>query len=95
MSVVLRAQIQESEAIRPTQAIAPICITAGSNREFPLLIMREPLNKAKYLDNLASAVGINNQKKINFVISHQSSVIGNLSLIYLFIISHLLTGNRF
>ncbi|WP_333163705.1 hypothetical protein [Microcoleus sp. Pol12B4] len=63
MSVVLRAQIQESEAILQTQAIGHICITAHSNRDCPLLIMREPLNEAKYFDNLASAVGINNQQK--------------------------------
>jgi hypothetical protein len=36
---------------------------------------------------------INNELKN--VISHQSSVIGDLSLIYLFIISHWLADNRF
>ncbi|MEG4901201.1 hypothetical protein QUA91_14045 [Microcoleus sp. F10-A1] len=60
---MLPAQIQESEAIRPTPAIAPICIAADTNRDCPLLIMRDALNQGKYLDNLASAVGINNQKK--------------------------------
>ncbi|MEG4986481.1 hypothetical protein QUB08_12025 [Microcoleus sp. BR0-C5] len=76
MSVVLPAQIQESEAIRQTQAIGHICLTADSNRDGRLLIMREPLNKAKYFDNLASAVGINNQQKNN-EFCHQSSVIGH------------------
>ncbi|MCZ0901776.1 hypothetical protein ON021_17920, partial [Microcoleus sp. HI-ES] len=52
LSVLLPAQIQESEAIRQTQAIGHICITADSNRDGRLLIMREPLNKTKYFDNL-------------------------------------------
>ncbi|MEG3896010.1 MULTISPECIES: hypothetical protein [unclassified Microcoleus] len=61
MSVVLRSQIQESEAIRQTPAIEHISITPRSNRDCPLL-MRDPLNKAKYFDNL-SAVEINNEQK--------------------------------
>ena len=73
---MLPAQIQESEAIGQTQAIGHICIAADSNRDCRLLIMREPLNKAKYFDNLASAVGINNQQKNN-EFRHQSSVIGH------------------
>jgi hypothetical protein len=59
---VLRSQIPESEAIRPTQAIEHICITADRNRDCPLL-MRLSLNKAKYFDSLAPAVAINNELK--------------------------------
>jgi len=45
--------------------------------------MRNVFNKPKYFDNLASAVALNNEleKKNYFVISHQSSVIGDRSLI--------------
>ncbi|WP_293342821.1 hypothetical protein [Microcoleus sp. CAWBG58] len=92
LSVVLRAQIQESEAIRQTQAIEHTRITADRNRDCSLL-MRLSLNEAKYFDSLAPTVAINNEVKK--IISHQSSVIGYLSLIYLFIISHWLTDNRF
>ncbi|WP_445173203.1 hypothetical protein [Microcoleus sp.] len=46
MSVVLRSQIQESEAIRQTQAIEHICITADPNRDYPLL-MRDALINAQ------------------------------------------------
>ena len=59
---MLRSQIQESEAIRQTQAIEHISITADANIDYPLL-MRDPLNKAKYFDNLASAAEINNEQK--------------------------------
>jgi len=42
------------------------------------LLMRNVFYKAKYFDNLASAVALNNElKKKYFVISHQSSVIGH------------------
>ncbi|MEG4576590.1 hypothetical protein QUA56_28520 [Microcoleus sp. N3A4] len=51
MSVVLRSQIQESEAISPTQAIEHICITEGRNRDCSLL-MRDAFNKIKHFDNL-------------------------------------------
>ncbi|MEG4803863.1 hypothetical protein QUB63_00375 [Microcoleus sp. ARI1-B5] len=93
MSVVLRSQIQESEAIRPTQAIEHICITADRNRDCPLL-MRLGLNKAKYFDNRASVVAINIElKNNNFVISHQSSVIGHWrSVTNLFIYHQSLAG---
>ncbi|MEG3859464.1 hypothetical protein [Microcoleus sp. herbarium12] len=85
MPVLLRSQIPESEVIRQTQAIEHICIAADCNsRDCPLL-MRLGLNKAKYLTAGASAVAINPELK---KISHQSWAIGDLSLIYLFIISH-------
>ncbi|MEG4323034.1 MULTISPECIES: hypothetical protein [unclassified Microcoleus] len=77
MSVVLRSQIPESEAIGPTQAIEHICITTDRNRDCAIL-MRRGLNKAKYFDNLALAVAINNElKKIisSSVISHRSLAI--------------------
>ena len=77
---MLRSQIQESEAIRQTQAIEHICITADPNRDYPLL-MRDALNKAKYFDNLASAVALNNELEKKNLFRPQSSVIGNRSLI--------------
>ncbi|WP_293146768.1 MULTISPECIES: hypothetical protein [unclassified Microcoleus] len=83
MSVVLRAQIQESEAIRQTQAIEHTRITADRNRDCSLL-MRLSLNEAKYFDSLAPTVAINNEVKK--IISHQSSVISHwLSVTNLFI----------
>ncbi|MEG3841397.1 hypothetical protein [Microcoleus sp. herbarium14] len=72
MSVVLRSQIQESEAIRQTQAIEHICITPASNRDSPLL-RRDTLNTANYSDRLDSALAINNE--LRKIIS--SSVIGH------------------
>ncbi|MEO6860830.1 MAG: hypothetical protein ABI180_04730 [Microcoleus sp.] len=75
MSLVLRSQIQESEAIRQTQAIEHIYITADRNRDCALL-MRLSLKKAKYFNNLVSAVTINNQlKESSLVISHRSLAI--------------------
>jgi hypothetical protein len=73
---VLRSQIQASEAIRQTQAIEHICITAGPDRDYPLL-MRKAFNKAKYFDHLASAVALNNQLEKKNLFRHQSSVIGH------------------
>ncbi|MEG3847374.1 hypothetical protein QT971_12390 [Microcoleus sp. herbarium19] len=49
MSVVLRSQIQKSEAIRQTQAIEHIFITAATNRYTPSL-RRDTLNAANYFD---------------------------------------------
>ncbi|WP_293133217.1 hypothetical protein [Microcoleus sp. bin38.metabat.b11b12b14.051] len=62
MPVLLRSQIQESEAIRQTQAIEHICIAADRNRDCALL-MRRGWNTAKYLTTGASAVEINNELK--------------------------------
>ena len=73
---MLRSQIQESEAIRQTQAIEHICITADPNRDYPLL-MRNAFNKANYFDNLASAVALNNELEKKNLFPHQSSVIGH------------------
>jgi len=83
---VLRSQIQASEAIRQTQAIEHIFITADPKRDYSLL-MRNPFNKAKYFDNLASAVALNNEleKKL---FRHQSSVIGHRSLVTNLVIYH-------
>ncbi|MCY7383040.1 MAG: hypothetical protein LH628_10770 [Microcoleus sp. CAN_BIN18] len=39
MSVMLRSQIPESEAIRPTQAIEHICLTTGGNRDCAILML--------------------------------------------------------
>ena len=55
LSVVLRSQIQESEAIRQTQAIEHIRLTTRSHRDSTIL-KRGALNQAKYFDNLASVV---------------------------------------
>jgi hypothetical protein len=81
---VLRSQIQASEAIRQTQAIEHICITADPKRDYPLLmrealinVMRNVFNKPKYFDNLASAVALNNELQKNNLFRHQSSVIGH------------------
>jgi len=41
------------------------------------LLMRNAFNKAKYFDNLASAVALNNELKKNNLFRHQSSVIGH------------------
>jgi hypothetical protein len=76
LSVVLRSQIQASEAIRQTQAIEHICITADPDRDYPLL-MRDVFNKPKYFDNLASAVALNNELEKKNLFRHQSSVIGH------------------
>jgi hypothetical protein len=77
---VLRSQIQASEAIRQTQAIEHICITADPDRDYPLL-MRKAFNKAKYFDHLASAVALNNQLEKKNLFRHQSSVISHRSLV--------------
>jgi hypothetical protein len=69
--------------MRQTQAIEHICITAGPDRDYPLL-MRDAFNKAaKYFDNINQRFPLimNSKKRIYFVISHQSSVIGDRSLI--------------
>jgi len=39
--------------------------------------MRNPFNKAKYFDNLASAAPLNNELEKNNLFRHQSSVIGH------------------
>ena len=83
---MLRSQIQESEAVRQTQAIEHIYTTPDLNRDCPLLMRLSLLNKARYFDSLTLVVEINNELKkvISLsVISHWSSVIGYLSLIYL------------
>ena len=83
---MLRSQIQASEAIRQTQAIEHICITADPKRDYPLLRLNV-FNKPKYFDNLASAVALNNEleKKL---FPHQSSVIGHRSLVTNLVIYH-------
>ena len=83
---MLRSQIQASQAIRQTQTIEHICITADPNTDSPLLmrdflLMRNAFNKAKDFDNLASAVPLNNELEKNNLFRHQSSVIGHRSLV--------------
>ena len=41
------------------------------------LLMRNVFNKAKYFDNLASAVALKNELEKNNLFRHQSSVIGH------------------
>ncbi|MEG4283876.1 hypothetical protein QUB68_12165 [Microcoleus sp. A006_D1] len=73
MSVVLRSQIPESEAIRQTQASEHICFTTGGNRDSAIL-MRGALTLQVFLQP-QSAVAINNEIKNFQVISHRSLVI--------------------
>jgi len=67
---VLRSQIQESEAIRQTQAIEHLCLTTGSNRDCAIL-MYGGLTVQVFLQP-QSAVAINNEIK-----KFKSSVIGH------------------